>query len=254
MAFAVIALTAAAAPFGDSMALIRASSASSHGSTALSPRMDPEDLREVISSYQKAVADTLQRFGGFVAKYMGDGVLVYFGYPQAHEDDAERVVRQSSCRDLLQTAPAAAVLDHALPNRLPELRPRRRHHGATPAHPDLLAMWTRRVHQERKADEITNDHSRAARGRARRLGALRNRGRRLNLASVRAIWPPSLAAAFSRPPRRLTPASSSAAAAARHVYSRTSWEDARWPSRSPRDETRHIAANIANLPDLLHCS
>ena len=55
--------------------------------------MDPEDLREVISAYQKCVADTVQRSSGFVAKYMGDGVLVYFGYPQAHEDDAERAVR-----------------------------------------------------------------------------------------------------------------------------------------------------------------
>jgi class 3 adenylate cyclase/tRNA A37 threonylcarbamoyladenosine biosynthesis protein TsaE len=63
------------------------------GSTALSARMDPEDLREVISTYQKCVAETVQRFDGFVAKYMGDGVLVYFGYPQAHEDDAERAVR-----------------------------------------------------------------------------------------------------------------------------------------------------------------
>ena len=63
------------------------------GSTALSARMDPEDLREVISAYQKSVSETVQRFGGFVAKYMGDGVLVYFGYPQAHEDDAERAVR-----------------------------------------------------------------------------------------------------------------------------------------------------------------
>ena len=63
------------------------------GSTALSARMDPEDLREVISAYQKCVAHTVDRFGGFVAKYMGDGVLVYFGYPQAHEDDAERAVK-----------------------------------------------------------------------------------------------------------------------------------------------------------------
>jgi class 3 adenylate cyclase len=63
------------------------------GSTALAARMDPEDLREVISAYQKCVAETVQRFGGFVAKYMGDGVLVYFGYPQAHEDDAERAVK-----------------------------------------------------------------------------------------------------------------------------------------------------------------
>jgi len=63
------------------------------GSTALSARMDPEDLREVISAYQKCVTETVRRFGGFVAKYMGDGALVYFGYPQAHEDDAERAVR-----------------------------------------------------------------------------------------------------------------------------------------------------------------
>jgi class 3 adenylate cyclase len=63
------------------------------GSTALSARMDPEDLRDVISAYQKCVAETVGRFGGFVAKYMGDGVLIYFGYPQAHEDDAERAVR-----------------------------------------------------------------------------------------------------------------------------------------------------------------
>jgi class 3 adenylate cyclase/predicted ATPase len=63
------------------------------GSTALSARMDPEDLREVISAYQKCVAEIVRRFGGFVAKYLGDGVLVYFGYPQAHEDDAERAVR-----------------------------------------------------------------------------------------------------------------------------------------------------------------
>src|SRR5262245_32861550 len=63
------------------------------GSTALSARMDAEDLREVISAYQKCVAETVGCFGGFVAKYMGDGVLVYFGYPQAHEDDAERAVR-----------------------------------------------------------------------------------------------------------------------------------------------------------------
>jgi class 3 adenylate cyclase len=63
------------------------------GSTALSARMDPEDSREVISAYQNCVAEIVRRFGGFVAKYLGDGVLVYFGYPQADEDDAERAVR-----------------------------------------------------------------------------------------------------------------------------------------------------------------
>jgi class 3 adenylate cyclase/tetratricopeptide (TPR) repeat protein len=63
------------------------------GSTALSSRLDPEDLREVLGTYHKAVAEVVAGFGGYVAKYMGDGVLVYFGYPQAHEDDAERAVR-----------------------------------------------------------------------------------------------------------------------------------------------------------------
>src|SRR5262249_3169298 len=63
------------------------------GSTALSARMDPEDLGEVISAYQKCVAETVSRFGGFVAQYMGDGVLLYFGYPKRHEHDAERAVQ-----------------------------------------------------------------------------------------------------------------------------------------------------------------
>src|SRR6202023_273770 len=63
------------------------------GSTELSARLDPEDLREVIAAYHRAVADVVRTFDGFVAKYMGDGVLVYFGYPRAHEDDAERAVR-----------------------------------------------------------------------------------------------------------------------------------------------------------------
>jgi class 3 adenylate cyclase/predicted ATPase len=63
------------------------------GSTTLSTRMDPEDLREVISAYQKCVTETVRRFDGFVARYMGDGALVYFGYPRAHEDDAERAIR-----------------------------------------------------------------------------------------------------------------------------------------------------------------
>jgi len=62
------------------------------GSTALATRFDPEDLRELIGAYHRAVADVVGRFDGFVAKYMGDGVLVYFGYPRAHEDDAERAV------------------------------------------------------------------------------------------------------------------------------------------------------------------
>src|SRR5262249_43687703 len=79
------------------------------GSTALAARMDPEDLREIISNYQKCVAETVRRFGGFVAKYMGDGVLVYFGYPQAHEVDAERAVRSG----LELVAAVGALKTHA---------------------------------------------------------------------------------------------------------------------------------------------
>ena len=63
------------------------------GSTPLSTRFDPEDLREIVGAYHRCVAEAAARFGGFVAKYMGDGVLIYFGYPAAHEDDAERAVR-----------------------------------------------------------------------------------------------------------------------------------------------------------------
>ena len=88
------------------------------GSTALSARMDPEDLREVISAYQKCVAETVGRFGGFVAKYMGDGVLIYFGYPQAHEDDAERAVRAG----LELVAAVGGLRTHAAPRRVSALR------------------------------------------------------------------------------------------------------------------------------------
>ena len=63
------------------------------GSTALSVRFDPEDLRGIIGAYHRCVTEIAEGFGGFVARYMGDGVLIYFGYPQAHEDDAERATR-----------------------------------------------------------------------------------------------------------------------------------------------------------------
>ncbi|MGO8921120.1 MAG: AAA family ATPase, partial [Stellaceae bacterium] len=65
------------------------------GSTALSARLDPEDMREIIGAYHRCCAEEITKAGGFVAKYMGDGVLAYFGYPQAHEDDAERAVRSA---------------------------------------------------------------------------------------------------------------------------------------------------------------
>jgi class 3 adenylate cyclase/predicted ATPase len=80
------------------------------GSTELSARMDPEDLRDIISAYHKCVAETVRRFGGFIAKYMGDGLLVYFGYPEAHEDDPDRGVRAG-----LELTAAVSVLKTPVP-------------------------------------------------------------------------------------------------------------------------------------------
>jgi class 3 adenylate cyclase/tetratricopeptide (TPR) repeat protein len=77
------------------------------GSTALSTRLDPEDLREVIAAYHKCVAEVVGRCRGFVAKYMGDGVLVYFGYPEAHEADAQNAVRAALA--LIEAVGALAV-------------------------------------------------------------------------------------------------------------------------------------------------
>jgi class 3 adenylate cyclase len=80
------------------------------GSTALSTGMDPEDLRDVIASYQSRCSAVIRRYDGFVAKYMGDGILVYFGYPRAHEDEAER-----SARAGLDIVDAMAELNAAVP-------------------------------------------------------------------------------------------------------------------------------------------
>ena len=62
------------------------------GSTTLSGQLDPEDLREVVRAYQETAAGVIQRYDGHIAQYLGDGLLVYFGYPLAHEDDALRAV------------------------------------------------------------------------------------------------------------------------------------------------------------------
>src|ERR1700738_4001681 len=80
------------------------------GSTALSTGMDPEDLRDVIASFQSRCSAAIRRYDGFVAKYMGDGILVYFGYPRAHEDEAERSVRAG-----LDIVDAMAELNAAVP-------------------------------------------------------------------------------------------------------------------------------------------
>ena len=87
------------------------------GSTALSARLDPEEMREVLHAYQNAVAGEVERFDGQVAKFMGDGVLAYFGWPRAHEDDAERAVRASLAAveavSRLPTPPAEALAARA---------------------------------------------------------------------------------------------------------------------------------------------
>ena len=114
------------------------------GSTALSARMDPEDLREVIAAYQKCVAETVRRFGGFVAKYMGDGVLVYFGYPQAHEDDAERAVRAG-----LELIAAVAALNIA---RFAANPRRHCHRAGRRRRPDRIGRRAGARHRRRDAE------------------------------------------------------------------------------------------------------
>ena len=78
------------------------------GSTAMSARLDPEDMREIIGAYHQCCSDLIERNGGVVAKYMGDGVLTYFGYPQAHEHDAERAVRAGLA--IVEAAPKLETL------------------------------------------------------------------------------------------------------------------------------------------------
>ena len=73
-------------------------------SSGLAERLDPEDLREVMHSFQQAIASVVFRYEGFIAKYMGDGVLIYYGYPTAHEDDAERALRAGL--DIVREVPA----------------------------------------------------------------------------------------------------------------------------------------------------
>jgi Adenylate and Guanylate cyclase catalytic domain len=87
------------------------------GSTALSVRLDPEDMRGIITAYHRCCAELVERNGGFVAKYMGDGVLAYFGYPQAHEHDAERAIRAGLA--LVETVPKLkTAAEHPLQVRI----------------------------------------------------------------------------------------------------------------------------------------
>ena len=83
------------------------------GSTALSTGMDPEDLRDVFAAYSRCAEETVNKFGGNVAQYMGDGIVVYFGYPHAHEDDAEQAVRAG-----LELIAAVAELKTRVPQQL----------------------------------------------------------------------------------------------------------------------------------------
>src|SRR6202167_3071843 len=100
------------------------------GSTALSARLDPEDMREVISIYHRCCANCVEREGGFVAKYMGDGVLAYFGYPQAHEHDAERAVQGAPAIRKPRSTPASEACSRGSQSS----RPRRRSSPRRPCH------------------------------------------------------------------------------------------------------------------------
>jgi class 3 adenylate cyclase len=86
-------------------------------STALAGQLDPEDYREVVRAYQDACAAVIQRFDGHIAQYLGDGLLVYFGYPQAHEDDAQRAVRAGLALVAAMT-PLQSLLGHDTGTRL----------------------------------------------------------------------------------------------------------------------------------------
>jgi len=77
------------------------------GSTSLSTRLDPEDLRRILLEFQRSCADAIRRYEGHIARLMGDGVLAYFGFPTAHEDDAERAVK--SALQIVESIPALIV-------------------------------------------------------------------------------------------------------------------------------------------------
>jgi class 3 adenylate cyclase len=85
------------------------------GSTALSAQLDPEDYRAVVQQYQQTCAAVIQRYEGYLAQYLGDGLLVYFGYPIAHEDDARRAVR--TALEIIE-AMREQTRQHALPVRI----------------------------------------------------------------------------------------------------------------------------------------
>jgi class 3 adenylate cyclase len=87
-------------------------------STALSERLDPEELREVVRAYQQASTEMIQRYEGHIAQHLGDGLLVYFGYPAAHEDDAQRAVR-TGLEILAALSPLNAQLPATIKTRLP---------------------------------------------------------------------------------------------------------------------------------------
>lgn len=83
------------------------------GSTELSGRLDPEELHEIMENYQNAAAEVIRRHGGQIAQFLGDGVLAYFGYPVAHEDDAQRAARSA-----LEIVTAVKYLSSRMPQEL----------------------------------------------------------------------------------------------------------------------------------------
>ena len=180
------------------------------GSTALSTQLDPEDMRAMIGAYHKCVAETVARFDGFVAKYMGDGVLVYFGYPHAHEDDAERAVRAGlalvEAVGKLQVQeplwPPAPRPEEAASLFSSTIRGRRAFHLRRPAAPDTFFNCPRRCASsvDWRVGRFGTSHQRGRCRSVRWDGLCRRRRRHIDSVLV-AIEPAQLglAAAESRP-------------------------------------------------------
>ena len=163
------------------------------GSTALSARLDPEDMREVIRAYQDACSGAIARYDGFVAKFMGDGVLAYFGFPRAHEEDAERAVRAG-----LDIAAAVAKLETRGEGE-PEgpHRRRDRHRRRRRSHRAGLGAGTGRRRRHAQSGGAAAGPGRAGQRRDRRVDAAAAR-RHVRVEAARASNPQGLRRAGSR--------------------------------------------------------
>src|SRR5208283_4361662 len=133
------------------------------GSTALSARLDPEDMRQVIRAYQDRVSGVVARYDGFTAKFMGDGVLAYFGFPRAHEDDAARAVHAG-----LEITDAVAALQTRARARA---KSSPRGSGSRPASSSAAILWGRVRRRSRLSSATRPISPRGCKGSPRRAGS-----------------------------------------------------------------------------------